>query len=87
MQWGRGRGGRGGGGGDDSGAGWVRGVQIGKLFSAMATVKQKFLRQKLETLADTQATLQSALRIRAQMEDRAHGPAQPVLPPAPASMP
>ena len=33
----------------------VRVAQIGKLFSAMATVKQKLLKHKLETLADTQA--------------------------------
>jgi hypothetical protein len=50
----------------------------------MATVKQKFLRKKQEALADVAATLQSALRIRAQMEDHAHGPAQPVSRPLPA---
>ena len=33
----------------------VRVAQIGKLFSAMATVKQKLLKHKLETLADTPA--------------------------------
>lgn len=48
-------------------------VQIGKLFSAMGSIKQKHLRQKVDALADVQATLQSAVRIKTQIDDKTEG--------------
>jgi len=47
--------------------------QIGKLFSALGTIRQKQMRQKEELLNDVQASLESAIRIRHEIQDKTEG--------------
>ena len=47
--------------------------QIGKLFSALGIIRQKQMKHKMELLQDVQATLESAVRIRKEIQDKTQG--------------
>jgi len=47
--------------------------QIGKLYSALGTICQKQMHHKIDLLQDVQATLESAIRIRQEIQDKTEG--------------